>query len=501
VEDLFVARIDPGSASLEYSTLLGGEEQDLIWEVGDFGIDEAGAVYLVGETSSPDFPTTPNALDRVRVRGFFDIFVTRLDTTRDASEALTYSTFLGGEDGLGVDILRGFLLDAENNVLVTGQTSSTTFPITPITFDDTCGSGVLQGRRCGDDIFVSKIRPFGGDTLEFRPESLEFRHQRGEEPPPSQTLTFTTSRPDLVLQTVVSSDEGWLSISERVTIIGTSYVVSVDPGSLVADTYEGRIVFKGGAPPLTRSVDVTLVVEPGEPVFTTEGVVSAAGFRGGPIAPGQIISIFGSGLGPREGAVPLLDGSSTLPTHLAGTRVTIDRQNAALLYAGFNQINLIAPYFTRPGRDVPIVIHALSGEAETIFVRTAPSAPGLFTSDGTGLGNGAILNEDFSLNLPANPAERGSIIVVFGTGEGATDPPGRTGQLASDPLPRPVLPVQVRVGGVEAEVLFAGAAPGFAGLLQLNVRVPSAPTAGDAVPIELQVGDATSQSGVTVAIE
>src|ERR1019366_6820669 len=100
-------------------------------------------------------------------------------------------------------------------------------------------------------------------------------------------------------------------------------------------------------------------------------------------------------------------------------------------------------------------------------------------------------------NSSANPAPRGSIVVLYATGEGQTSPPGVDGSIAAGVLPSPRLPVSVRVGGTPAELLYAGAAPALvAGALQVNARIPIDTTPGNAVPILLVVGDFSSQPGV-----
>ena len=97
------------------------------------------------------------------------------------------------------------------------------------------------------------------------------------------------------------------------------------------------------------------------------------------------------------------------------------------------------------------------------------------------------------------------MIVLYATGEGQTAPAGRDGSLAEYPtlaeFPKPVLPVGVTLGGRPAEILYAGAAPGFvAGLMQINLRVPMDAPVGDQVPVVLSISTATSRAGVTLVI-
>ena len=115
-----------------------------------------------------------------------------------------------------------------------------------------------------------------------------------------------------------------------------------------------------------------------------------------------------------------------------------------------------------------------------LLVHVTQAAPAIFSVDYTGSGQGAVLNEDSAVHNTAKPASKGSIIAIYATGEGQTDPRGIDGKLATAPYAKPVLPVQVRVNGVPAEVLYSGAAPGaVAGLMQVNVRIPVDAPSGD----------------------
>jgi uncharacterized protein (TIGR03437 family) len=106
------------------------------------------------------------------------------------------------------------------------------------------------------------------------------------------------------------------------------------------------------------------------------------------------------------------------------------------------------------------------------------------------------------LNSPANPANRGSIVILYATGEGQTDSAGIDGLMANAALPAPRLPVSVTIGGVKASVTYAGAAPTFvAGTMQVNVAVPSTAPAGNAVPVQITVGNAVSPGGVTLSLK
>ena len=111
------------------------------------------------------------------------------------------------------------------------------------------------------------------------------------------------------------------------------------------------------------------------------------------------------------------------------------------------------------------------------------------------------MNQDLSVNSASNPAARGSVVILWATGEGLTDPPGVDGRLAVDVLPAPMAAVSVDIGGLPAVVQYAGAAPGYPpGLLQINVQMSPNVSAGNSVPVHIAIGGVTSQDAVTLAV-
>ena len=256
----------------------------------------------------------------------------------------------------------------------------------------------------------------------------------------------------------------------------------------------------GQSVPIT-GMDGTVTVQPsvGQVVrLLPEGVLNGGSLLSGPIAPGEIITLFGSGIGPASAQQPLGSASSTL---LAGSRVLFDGTPAPLLYAAPNQINAIVPYRVDGKTTTQLEVESQGQVIAGLPLSVATAVPAIFTLGATGVGPGAVLNQDSSLNSPLNPADRGSVVSVFATGAGQTDPPGMDGQVAGAILPRPLSRVAVQIGGIDAQVLYAGAAPGLiSGVLQVNVLVPLEASSGPAIPIVLNVGPAESPPGVTLAL-
>jgi uncharacterized protein (TIGR03437 family) len=172
-----------------------------------------------------------------------------------------------------------------------------------------------------------------------------------------------------------------------------------------------------------------------------------------------------------------------------------------MVYAQARQVSAIVPFGVAGKSRADLYVEYEGYRTNIVSLPVTTAAPGLFTLNATGRGPGAVLHPDYSVNSATNPAPRGSVIILYGTGAGQTNPAGSDGKLAGEPLPRPVLPVTVRIGGLAAEVLYAGSAPGLVeGVLQVNARVPAGVTPGSAVPVQISVGSFSSQEGVTVAV-
>ncbi len=231
------------------------------------------------------------------------------------------------------------------------------------------------------------------------------------------------------------------------------------------------------------------------------GVSNSASADASLFAPGEMVSIYGSRLGPEIPGFAVQDPPGRLSNNIGGVRVLFDGLPAPLLYVQAGQVNAIVPYAVAGRAAVNVQIEYLGVRSNPFPLPVGPAAPGLFTYAG-GIGQGAILNQDNSYNSAANPADRNSVIQIFATGEGSTNPPGQDGLFARDIYPKPLLPVQVFIGGLLAETTYAGAAPNFAaGFLQVNARIPSSVTPGPNVSIAIFVGTFRSQANVTVAVK
>jgi uncharacterized protein (TIGR03437 family) len=238
------------------------------------------------------------------------------------------------------------------------------------------------------------------------------------------------------------------------------------------------------------------------PAFTVAGVVNAASYAGGPVAPSEIITIFGAGIGPASlaGMERTPDGQY-VSNLLADTRVLFDGTPAPLIYVFATQLSVVTPV-SLAGRIATQVQIEYAGQlSDPVALPVAEAAPGIFTIPPIGHGQGAILHwPDYSLNDHTNPAAKGSVIMVFGTSGGLTQPAGEDGRLVTQ-AQFLQLPVTATIGGVPATVSYAGAAPNLVtGVLQVNITIPETAPSGEAVPLVISVAGVESQQGVTLAI-
>jgi uncharacterized protein (TIGR03437 family) len=239
------------------------------------------------------------------------------------------------------------------------------------------------------------------------------------------------------------------------------------------------------------------------PVPSKNGVVNVASEQGTTVAPGEMVAIYGTGIGPATLTLFQITAASFFDTIAGNTTVTFDGIPAPLYYVSAGQSVAIVPYSVAGQASTQMIVTYNGVGSPPMTLAVATSAPGLFSANASGTGNGSIVNSDGTVNTPANPAARGSYVSFYGTGEGQTNPFGVNGRIALSVYPKPVLPVKVTIGGVDASagILYMGAAPTLvAGVFQLVVTIPTGVAAG-AVPVVVTVGSASSQTGLMVSLK
>jgi uncharacterized protein (TIGR03437 family) len=229
---------------------------------------------------------------------------------------------------------------------------------------------------------------------------------------------------------------------------------------------------------------------------TGVAVYNAATFQAGGIAPNEFISLTGAGLGPATGV------SSGMTTQLSGTSVSIGGTAAYLTYAQDGQINALVPFRVSGLLNTTIQVQYNGQPGNTVTVPVVPSSPGIFTQS-YGPGQAWIANQDGTFNSASNPAARGSSVAFWVTGQGLVNTTLADGtQPAGPPYPSPLLPVSVSLGGVAvpaANLAFDGLV--YSGEVQINLLIPANAPTGNAVPLVVTIGGASSRSDATIAIK
>jgi uncharacterized protein (TIGR03437 family) len=237
-------------------------------------------------------------------------------------------------------------------------------------------------------------------------------------------------------------------------------------------------------------------------------VVNSASYAQGTLAPGDVIAIFGVGLGPATLTIFDPDAPpipTSLPTMAPSTSVTINGTAAPLLYTSATVVCAIVPY-TIAGATAQVVVTYGGLVSQPVTVAVAASDPGLYSLASSGQGQGAILNFDsvtgnYTINSKSNPAATGSTVVLYMTGAGTTTSGVDNQLIPLSPAVTPLLAPTVSIGGQGAVVQAAQAPPGSVpGLIQLNVTVPSTLKASPALPVIVTVGGVQSQAGLTIAV-
>jgi uncharacterized protein (TIGR03437 family) len=293
---------------------------------------------------------------------------------------------------------------------------------------------------------------------------------------------------------------GWIAVSSASGSGSANVTFAIS--SNISGPPLAATVFVAGVP-----VAVTLAAAiPPPPAI--KSVVNAASFNSGPVSPGELVTIFGTGMGPTTAAYATTDPlTGRLATNIGGVLVLFNGVAAPMIYASSTRVSAVVPYEMAFVANPSVWIWYAGQTSNAYPLTSAATAPGLFAQNSSGSGPGAILNQDNSLNGPGHAAAKGSIVQVFMTGEGQTTPQPVTGAITTANLPAPqvtptpVQPVQVWIGGQQVPYTYAGEAPGMvAGVMQLNVQIPVNAPSGP-LSIQVSVGGNMSQNGITVTVQ
>jgi uncharacterized protein (TIGR03437 family) len=459
-------------------------------------VDASGAVTIAGETNTTDYPATPNAPQPLCRCNTFSVFITRLNP--DLS-GLVWSTFLSGAGAT----ITGIAAEPDGGVVVAGITSETDFPTTSGAIEPALPGGAPSYSSHG---FVTRLNSSGtawvfstylaGSNNDVvygvRTDSAGDIWVAGNTtspdfPAPAGTLQLGT---DFLLELVPNGSR--LQFSEHLP-------AGAAGGGLLMNA-DGTFTLVGPlnvSPPYlvlasSSAPSVSLLRVPAGPVqgISILGVAdSAAAQTEGTVAPGEFLSLYGTGLGPAAGIGAKLDSTGRIASELGGVTVLFDGQKAPLLWVSANQINLLVPYEIANSERMAFQVITSAGSSQPLAFTVVPAQPDIFV----------VVNADGTVNGPDHRAGYGSILTMYAGGAGVLNQSLPDGSLAGNPAPSPAATVSIIIDSSCPElplpILYSGASPGLAvNVLQVDFQfVPAPPppfTACAVGPfIQLQVGN------------
>jgi uncharacterized protein (TIGR03437 family) len=269
----------------------------------------------------------------------------------------------------------------------------------------------------------------------------------------------------------------------------TSSGPSVPFGPLAVDKSGNVVVSNTDFQGDVITSDLTTISGPPRLVETCIGQAGSP-YASGPLAPGEIVSIYGAGFGPEQGVGAKPSGNK-FGTELAGVQVLIENTPVPLLYVSSEQINLVAPYLLTGRIAAHVKIVTADGTSNEVVLGVQSAAPEIFEIPSNNPyvpPAAAILNQDGTVNSQTNPAHVGDTVAMFVSGVGQTTPPGVDGEIAQAAGGTPVLPIRVQLNASFANVTYAGSAPGLvSGVTQVNFQMPSMNPVGAGPPYNAMV--------------
>ncbi|MEZ5356640.1 MAG: hypothetical protein R2762_28725 [Bryobacteraceae bacterium] len=365
------------------------------------------------------------------------------------------------------------------------------------------------GATAGGQLVAVSLTVTGSVSLRVDPpDPIRFDVAAGGSAPTPRVVTVSAAAPASV---ALASSQPWLTVSPASGTTPLTVSIGVVPAGLAAGVYNGVITVSAPGAAQTVQLAVTLTI-------TATGGGGSGGSSGGApgspsirelsngagllrdFAPGSIMFIYGRDFGPREMIVA--PANRQFETSLGGVTVTMGGIRSPLISVSSTQILALVP-FELAGRtqmNVQVQYQGLASEAVSVpFLETAPV---FLTADGSGRGQAAAVNANGSINTPSARAPKGSIVSFYLTGGGLFEREVLTGAILEATSLRLRSSVRFFIGGLQADMQYAGQAPGnAAGILQFNVYVPLELIGGAAVPVTARIGEQFSQPGVTMAIE
>ncbi len=504
----FVAKIQADGGRIIYGGLLVGVDLPAdassdacragnsyrLTTASGIGVDASGNAYLAGNTSTIDLPATGSAL----VKQGVGAFVAKVNS---AGTGLDYLTYLDATDNCSFPVasLSAIAVDAGGTAYLAGMTTDPKYTVTAGASQTAYGgTGAFGG-----DAFVTALRP-DGSTLAWS------TFLGGTDADVARTIALDAAGGVWVSGTTSSLNfpnaNGWSNGFEFLVGFNRSgstltFAARYPKGGVAAAIAAGStpgLVYTAGANGLAAAIPTAVLPSPR--IF---GVVSTTGERVAPffelgygtivtgrIAPGELITIYGSQIGPATPVAGTFNAAGFLPANLGGITVTMGALAAPLIYVSENRIDAVVPLGLLTGVQ-DIAVSQKAPGFRSVVVETAPSI--YLGTDG----NAAALNQDGTVNSSTNPAALGSVVSIWATGTGSHFAPLLDGQLATS-ANNNCHACRVGQPGSLLTPQYAGAAPGLpAGVTQINVALPN--QWGSIIyPITLSVNGAATTASVWV---
>ena len=515
----FLTEISPDASSIVYSTFFGAANtfcnNDGSACVGEFGntsgsaiaLDSTGAIVIGGGTTASQLPITPGTLgqqcgcEQTNSAGYIRSgFLAKFAAGGKQLDWATYIplTQLVPTPDYAISIT-SIAIDAQGNVVFGGGAP----PGLPVT------SGALQASYPSANSYMDYGANFVS-KVDASASSFLFSTYIGEGIWESPTgAVVLDSHGDIWL--TGGSAPNVLPFPGSIPLLGSAFIaeLSADGSSVIGGITapagaagQAIVLTPGGSPAALGATGSLLLDLPDQPASLV-GVENSAGIQvSSNVAPNELLSLFGVGLGPANA----LGGQVTngaLTTSLGGVQVLFNNVTAPLLYVGPNQINAIVPSGVFGQDTASVQVATPNGTLAGPTLSVVPSEPEVF-QNGPPMpsgGSAVALNQDGSLNSVSNPAASESIVSVWATGGGLDNSTAvGDGSIATD-LYAPLLPVSVlsnisEHGIYSLKVLYAGSAPGMVrGALQVNFELPQILSGyGGQLTCQLQIGAAVSSS-------
>jgi uncharacterized protein (TIGR03437 family) len=457
--DPFVVRLKPDGA-IDYATYLGGASQGATAAIA---VDASGSAFVTGYAYSADFPTTPGCyLPASAIPNFNNApFLARLSA--DGS-SLIYSTFIDQQ----IDFPVSLAVDSSDNAVM----SFAAGPWTVVMRFNPQGTALVFSKRLPAASPDALAVDAAGNSYVLLSAKANFPVKNNLATCGANgtaVLAVFDASGDLVQATYVAGSQGQAALALASGPV--AYVFGLPDA-----TYTPTRQFAGSSTGLLFLARYSANAK--TPPVELACIGNAGSYDSTGIAGGEIVSLFGEGIGPATGALPQVDLQTGFPKQLANVAVTFNGTPGPLLYVQENQINAIAPWSLPTGQPVQVCVTYNGNTTNCLTRPVLDFHPGVFTADGT---YAAALNQDGTPNTTANPAPIGSTVSIFATGLGAITPSEADGAIVGTPLPTDVLPAEVYwlgsdyfVGLIvfQVDVTYAGPAPfEVAGVSQVNFVV------------------------------